>query len=189
MTSVVGIDPSLASTGLARITYGSPAWWVVECDTIATQGRRGDGLAARAERIDDIARGVKNFVDGASMVVLEGPSFGSRGGSSWDRAGLWWRIVDNLVCAEVGTGVHFGVCSPSSRAKFATGRGNADKAAVAASAAKLWPDAEIGNSDEADALVLASMAACTQEWPVPFDMPAYREDALKPLMSTGEAHV
>lgn len=151
---VIGVDPSLASTGLAFVgdeeTYAG---------VIPSRGKRADKLPARAERIQDIALEVADWwpyfptARPADLYVIEGPAHGLPGGSIWDRAGLWWRIVHSLPTDRIA------VVSPTTRAKWATGKGNADKGAVAAVAARLCPDVELTSSDAADALILALMGA------------------------------
>ncbi|MGW5645045.1 hypothetical protein ACWEV3_40890 [Saccharopolyspora sp. NPDC003752] len=173
MTNIAGVDLSLVSTGLARVTHGAGRW-VADTSTIPTKGHRDDTLQQRHDRIRRIGDKVRDWCRNADLVVVEGPSHGSRGGSPVDRYGLWWRVVGRLLDAELPVAV----VAPTTRAKFAAGKGNADKAAVAVAAARIWPDAEITGSDEADALVLASIGACLLGLPVLFDLPKYRTDAL-----------
>lgn len=173
MTSIVGIDMSLTSTGLARVTYGA-GQWVTETHSRTSKGKLKDTITMRHARIRGIASDVHEWASGAALAVIEGPSFGSRGGSPVDRYGLWWRVVGRLVDAEIPVVV----CPPQTRAKFASGRGNDDKAAVAVAVSKMWPDAEIANSDEADALALGSAGACLLGLPVPFPVTKYRTDSL-----------
>lgn len=83
---------------------------------------------------------------------------GSHGGSPWDRAGLWWRIVHRLLGADIPVAV----CPPTVRAKWATGVGGgpkATKALVAVAVARLWPDVDAASDDEWDALAMASLGA------------------------------
>jgi Holliday junction resolvasome RuvABC endonuclease subunit len=153
--SIYGIDPSLASTGLAYISD----WYTPVTSVIRTKGKRADGLVERDGRIMHLRAAVLGWkpngesARSAKLIVIEGPSHGSRGGSPWDRAGLWWNIVHDVSADRVA------VVPPPTRAKWATGNGRADKAAVAVVAARLCPDAELPSSDAADALVLALMGA------------------------------
>lgn len=157
-STAYGIDLSMTSTGLAQIgTNGIVCTWTEE-----SSGRRGDDVATRALRLADLAHRITALVysDDAALVVIESPSYGSVGASSWDRAGLWWLVVSKLVAC----GVPVALCAPNTRAKYATGNGKADKAAVAGAVARLFPDVAISNSDESDALVLAHMAAVHLGW-------------------------
>lgn len=156
---VIGIDVSLTSTGIASIRRGEVATPVV--DTIVSKGHRGDSLDDRTMRLAQIREGVVDWIYGGAMkvpallTVIEAPvSVRHPGGSTWDRAGLWWQIV--------GTARHYGpvvTVSPTTRAKWATGNGRADKAAVAAAMTRYAPQVQLDNSDEADALALAYMGA------------------------------
>lgn len=182
-TTVIGIDPSLRRTGLARITYADEqlrAWGQPEpvrsvqlAQTVETwvrpsSGRPSDDLDRRARRLFGIAADVLAFALPCELVVIEGPSFGSGvSGSAWDRAGLWWRIVGRLTDAEVAVAV----VPPQTRAKWITGRGNADKVQVREAVTRLWHPwwmpRNQRDDNEADALVLASMGAQWLGLPVP----------------------
>jgi Holliday junction resolvasome RuvABC endonuclease subunit len=173
--SIYGIDPSLTSTGIALIDGDK-----IRVGTVHSSGRRGDTIAQRGKRIKVIAEDVHRHgfpvIMGADhqpveLVVIEGPSHGSVGGSMWDRAGLWWSIVQRLPAARLA------VVPPQTRAKWVTGKGNADKAAVANIVGKLCPDVDVPNSDIADALALALMGAHALGLRPDLDR-VYRTDAL-----------
>lgn len=148
---VVGVDLSLTATGLAAVTSDG----TYETTTVKSSGKRGDSLAQRADRIDDIVFHVNDFTTHwrPDLVVLEGPSIMSKGGSNWDRAWLWGMVVDSWLQAGVA------VVPPTVLKKWAAGKGNADKAAVALGIARLWPEFECDSDNEADALGLASMGS------------------------------
>lgn len=137
---VAGIDVSLTGTGVA--TLGGTT-------LITSSGKRKDSIAQRRNRIKGIVDQVLIEVGVVHLVVIEGPSHHSVGGSVWDRAGLWWRIVDRL-CAE---GIPVAVMPPMSRAKYATGNGGSRKEAVMEAAQRRY-GAVLDNDNEADALVL-----------------------------------
>lgn len=159
MSRILGIDTSLTSTGLATIRPGEGA----SVHHIPTRGRRGDTLVDRNQRINGICAEVSLWSsNGIALAVVEGPSVASVGGSPWDRAGLWWRIVAGLLSHDIPVAV----VAPSSRAKWATGSGAASKAGVAAAMQRRFPDIEITRDDEADALALAAMGAQHLGWDV-----------------------
>lgn len=155
LTHVVGIDLSLASTGLAVHHQDG----TIGTDTITTKGHRGETLAERWARIRRIRDEIRHWLATDRLVVIEGPAGAAPGGSTWDRAGLWWAVVDLAMqrCPVA-------VVVPSTRAKWATGNGRADKAAVAVAMSKRAPGVELANSDEADALALAWMGAQWLGW-------------------------
>jgi len=150
-TVVLGIDVSLTATGLAAVT--SDGFTVT---TAGSVGKRGDSIAARENRIGRLVRDIGAFIENWSdyeLAVIEGPSIMSKGGSNWDRAWLWGAVVEALG------GEHTAVAAPTTVKRWAAGKGNADKAAVAVGVARLWPSFECGSDNEADALALASMGA------------------------------
>ena len=152
---VLGVDLSLASTGVAAIRKHVAGWIYAETLTIASAGRRSDNLTMRWARLARITSDVVEHATGVDLVVIEGPSIMSQHGSAWDRAGLWWQVVTELLDAEIPVAV----VPPTVVKKFATDRGNADKAAVAVGMSRLWPTVEATSDNEWDALALAHIGA------------------------------
>jgi hypothetical protein len=126
MTLVVGVDSSLTGTGRAVVDGGKP----LGVNVLRSTGKRADTVPQRQQRIRDLADRVTGWgrtqlvadwpavgVVRPDLVVIEGPSHASRGGSPWDRAGLWWAILVRWQ------GVPVAVVPPSCRAKWATGEG------------------------------------------------------------------
>lgn len=151
-TLVVGIDPSLTSTGIA---HAYPHQATAVTDTITTKGARADSLTVRHTRLTQIATTVLDHTRGATLAVIEGPSYGSVGAGTWDRGGLWWLIVDALL----SNGIPLAVAPPTCRSRYATGRGNAGKDEVMLAVARRYPDVDLENNNEADALVFAAAGA------------------------------
>lgn len=170
MTSaVLGLDVSLRRTGLAAITYADGACtahtWLA-----ATEAPRVDSVFHRVGRLDLLRRQVQAVLDRLpappELALVEAPSYGSHDAYGHENAGAWWTVVTTLVAA----GIPVGTCAPMTRAKWATGKGNADKHAVVAAVLDLWPGQFVGASkrfDEADALCLATAGAQRLGWPVP----------------------
>ncbi|MFB7589327.1 hypothetical protein [Streptomyces sp. NPDC056169] len=141
---VAGLDISLTGTGIS--TIGGTT-------RVPTAGRRADSLADRDTRLRFITGRVIEEVGTVDLVCVEGPvSYQQPGGSTWDRAGLWWRIVSSFVGREIPVAV----IPPTSRAKYATGRGNARKNSVLEAAQQRY-GAILPTDDEADALILRAM--------------------------------
>lgn len=151
---VVGLDLSLQSTGIA-----TPAG----VRTVRSSGVKGSPLRVRHARLHVIATDVclavteSAHVDGQglALVVIEGPSLGQQRQSGvHDRSGLWWLVVDELLSA----GHLVAEVPPATLKKYATGRGNADKGAMADAAARRMPDVQTrGQDDAVDALWLRAM--------------------------------
>lgn len=146
---VTGVDLSLTSTGLAVIVDGTAS---VARFTTTTAG---NDVGARHRRLIRIAHQVHEWCTGADLVVIEGPSYGSATGHQHDRSGLWWLAVHRVLNA----GLPLAVVPPTSRARYATGKGNAAKDAVLAAVVRRYPDVDVAGNDQADALVLAAMGA------------------------------
>jgi hypothetical protein len=144
--TVLGLDPSLTKFGVAS----SRGWTRVLKPPAAVRGH------VRMEWLYD--RILEAVPADVALVVVEGPSYGSQGAmrqaGHHERAGLWWLLTHSLW----KRGVDYAVASPASRAKYATGKGNADKATVVREVTRRFPWFQ-GGEDEADALVLAAMGA------------------------------
>lgn len=177
MTTIIGIDASLVSTGLARITTDGTDWLA---ETGCAQSKpTSTTVAGRAARVRRIVADVLDFVLPCDVAVLEAPIFGgSFGQGTFERGWLWGAIASKLVEHSVPV---LDV-APKTRASFAAQAGGADKAAVALAVGRMWPHwtpgVSAGVNDQADALALASIGVVLVALEPPFAMPAYRTKAL-----------
>lgn len=161
MTTVIGLDLSLTSTGVALVQDGVLDRQQVF--SIKTTGKKGDNLARRSSRLHNIYAQLATFIDDdfVDLVVIESPSFGSQHGSAHDRSGLWWMVVHHLWVREVPVAM----VSPQGRAKWATGNGASKKPAVYAAAKERYGDF-FKSDDEADATLLAGIGSWRLERPM-----------------------
>lgn len=160
--SVVGIDPSLTAAGIA--IGGNP--YRPDLYTVGRKGRAGEGYRERCRRVVAQTKRVCALVPAdAELVVMEGPSYGSRFGSHMERDALWVGIYSTLD----GRGIRIAVCAPTTRAKWASGRGNAGKPEVLTAVRAQWPHVHIADDNQADALTLMSMGAHHLGWSLPFE--------------------
>lgn len=163
---IVGIDPSLTSTGVAVIggaTTGTPAA-TYRVESGPPKRARGDKrpatLAERHTRIRDISHlASASWLSSSdvALAVIEGPSYGSQGASTWDRAWLWGSLVDRLLSNDIPVVI----VPPKTRALWATGSGASGKSPIAVHLSRMWPelDPDGVSDDEWDALALASIGA------------------------------
>lgn len=176
---VLGVDSSLTGTGFAVVELGS-AGWSTAMWTAGRKGSRSESLAQRSRRVASIVDSIEDAgISTLSAAGIEAPAHGARGGSVWDRAHLWWEIVERLL----SSGVPVVLVNSSTRQKFAVGHSHSvqrpvDKSDVAMAAARMWPEAEIVGNNAADALVIASVVASRMGLDVPFPLHGYRRDAL-----------
>lgn len=152
---ILGLDVSLTSTGYSG------------CGQRGTITSKAKGV----ERLEDISVAVRNLIITCppnTVVIIEGYSFASRN-SQAHSIGEVGGVVRLTLFRE---GVPFIEVPPTSRAKFATGKGNASKneviSAVSARTGIVWSGK--GADDEADAFVLEEMGLVIQghgryEWP------------------------
>lgn len=143
---LVAYDLSLTGTGIA-VLYTNTGQV-----TVRTVAPKSTGHA-RLSTILDVVLETSLHAD---LAVIEGPSFGSSGAGSHERAGLWWLVAHEYLH---GHQVPYAVVPPSTRAKYACGKGNANKAAVLTAVIRRYPNVNVRNDNEADALILVAMAA------------------------------
>lgn len=167
---VVGLDLSLTATGLAFIRPDAPA----SVQTIKSTGAKDASLAQRAERLHGLARDILLASLYADVVVIEQPAYNQTGGSHHDRSGLWWLVADSLL-PEVDRVVEV---TPQAVKKYATGKGNASKDEVLAAVVRRYPDIDVANNNEADALVLAAIGSRLAGYPIEESLPAAHLDSL-----------
>ncbi|MEU2013078.1 hypothetical protein [Nocardia sp. NPDC019302] len=177
--SVVGLDLSLTSTGIAI----APPRTRPACGTIGSAGKKGDSWATRYRRLGDLAGRIIVAVPEGALVVMEAPSYGSVTGSQHDRSGLWWMVFDLLA----GTTRTVLPVEPTVRAKYATGKGNAGKDAVLAAAVRRYADINITGNDTADAVVLMAIGCRLLGAPIDDPMPMANLAALDKLTLPVEA--
>ena len=140
---IIGLDLSLTSTGIA-----GRGW----TDRVRPPGSAG-GLHGALSRMRDIRDTVLGYARGADLVVIEGLAYSRTTGKATERAGLWWMVMEALAARDVPVAV----VTPTARARYATGRGNAGKDEVLAAVIRRYPAYLVRGNDEADALVLAAM--------------------------------
>lgn len=153
MHTVVGIDLSLTSTGIAIITGG-----IATTQRVTSKGKADATLEQRLKRLNDLAATIADITEARkpTLVLIEAPSFQSKGGQAHDRSGLWWLVVTTLchfpwiVVVQV---------PPSCRMRYGAGKGNAAKDDVLSAVVRRYPDVDVNGNDEADALILAAMGA------------------------------
>ncbi|PQM51814.1 hypothetical protein C5U48_12875 [Mycolicibacter virginiensis] len=159
---VAGIDPSLTSTGVAILEHGNPAY----LHAVGHGGRDGASYDHRSRRIVSQCRTITGILATwtLDLAVIEGPAYAHANAYTHDGAGLWWGLYSALRARKIPTAV----IAPKTRARWATGNGNADKKAVLAAVRTWWPNTTIRNHDIADALALATIGAHHHGDPMPF---------------------
>lgn len=143
---VMGLDPSLTSTGVAIIRpplqEGDESVF-----TTVIKTKAGEDIT---KRIDYIAGEIIELVllHRPTLICIEGLAFGARGRSMFDLAGLHHVIRRDLMRHRVE------VVAPQALKKFVTGKGNAKKDQMKLSVYKHW-SVEFLTTDETDAYALA----------------------------------
>ena len=150
---VVGVDPSLTSTGLAVIHHGS-----AQCYTIRPGGLRDH------ERLAYLGKKVASWCEGADLIVIEGGAYAAKF-QAFDLGGLFWVLTHYLWIKDM----RYAVVPPACLKKYVTGSGGGAKASkdrVLAAAINRFGGTQIDGNDQADALGLAAMGADWLGFPI-----------------------
>jgi Holliday junction resolvasome RuvABC endonuclease subunit len=182
---VLGIDSSLTATGLARIDIGdyddNLQVWSHDVSTVtvgAPKPTKDKSKRALARRVNALIEQIEWCFkdDDPDAVALEGLAYGARGEAAWILPWVFGRIIE--LCETYD--VPLQIVATSARAKFAAGKGNADKDHVLAAAIKLFPGAEIASNNEADAAIVGAVLCQKLEKPIT-DVTQYRIDVVNAL--------
>lgn len=170
---VAGIDPSLTNTGMAVLDNGQPVYR----HSYGEDGHKTDTTLIRNRRMRGLRRYIRDCFApfDLDLLVIEGPSFGSRYGNPHERGGLYHAVIADFDVRKVP----IAIIPPKTRAMWATGRGDADKAAVLAEVKLWWPGQFVANHDEADAFALAAAGAFWLGDPLPFEVKGRHRSALE----------
>jgi len=173
--TVIGIDPSLSATAICPYTIGvvkQPPIHVLAADPPVKN------VSDRICRWNDLVERIASEMDCHGQIraiAIEGYSFGSRGGRMADLAEFGGLLRNEIL---TGFSVPLFEIPPTSVKKFATGKGNTGKIAVATALIKRY-DVEYETDDEYDAYAIARMCACLVGLEKP--QTKFQEEALKGL--------
>lgn len=170
---ILGIDTSLTGTGLARIDVApappgavpadvAMAWEIDTATVGAPKPTKDKSKRAMVRRVDALLAQIAPAFEGVDAVGLEGLAYGAKGEGAWVLPWIWGEVIRMVDRADVP----LTIVATSARAKFATGKGNADKETVLLAAAKLMPEADILNNNEADAAIVAAVVCQQHGLPV-----------------------
>lgn len=164
---ICGLDQSLTSFGLVTATDEFAGRWTINLHRIMPGKLRGD------ERLDYLMTEVVQRCEGAHLAVVEGLTYGAKGDSLLELAGLLTMTRHTLWTM----GVPYAVMNPTLVKMWATGDHQADKIAMVTAAIRRFPDLDIDSHDVADALWLCA-AGCEHAGRPLAQMPKDRVAAL-----------
>lgn len=145
---VLALDLSLTGTGVA---------YEGGVSTIKTKLKDEARLAFITDGVITHVRSMPAY-----MVIIEGLAFASQTGKAAERGGLHYMVRTELWRKQVP----FAICPPTTLKKWVVGKGNAAKDEVMIAAVKLFPDVNITNNNEADAMGMYSMAMAYLNSPI-----------------------
>jgi crossover junction endodeoxyribonuclease RuvC len=137
---LLALDLSLTHTGVCDHSGGTSC--------LVMNARRG------MERLDTIARRVQSLARGVELVVIEGPSYASKGSSLFQIAGL--NEVVRFMLYRMG--VPYVDVPPGTLKKWATGSGAAKKVDMVVTARERYGLCGTTDDNESDAYLLWAMA-------------------------------
>lgn len=183
---VVGLDYSLTSAGIARVTLpgdGGPAQTYTT--TLGRKGEQGETLLQRWLRLDRQATDVLAELGSPDLVLIEGQPPGTEG-FSHDRSGGWWLAVDRFLGSSYSLGVGLAEVHVTHLKMFATGYGSGPhsrkpqvaEAVIARYGHLFHIPAGRGRGDVCDAVALAAMGCHILGRPLVEGLPASHLRAL-----------
>ena len=167
---VLGIDTSLTGTGLALIDIatwppsrpprqgGEPVEFSADTVTVsASKPTKDKSKRAMARRVNGLIEQIEWCFkdDRPDQVGLEALAYGARGEGAWVLPWIFGRVIE--LCETYD--VPLQVVATTARAKFATGKGNADKDTVLLATSRQFMPNEVHpkNNNEADALIVGAV--------------------------------
>lgn len=180
--NIVGVDPSMTGTGIALydVVRNTTATHLIKSKPPEVEERNKKGKKVkpswpdRLDRHQLIVDKVIEIVPAGSFVIYEGPAYSATGNATHDIGGIWWLMA--IALRQHGCTVL--VVGPGSRAKYATGKGNAPKAEVLAAAIKRYADYEIVNDNVADGVVFLAIGRRLLGVPIEDSLPKTHLDAM-----------
>lgn len=169
MTLIVGLDLSLTA----------PGWFVHEPSGVTHHGTWNPGKLQGLVRMQWILSRVLGLVgvapkEDGTLVVIEGFSFGSKGRSVYEIAGLGY-IVRYALWRR---GFQVVEVTPSQLKKFATGKGNAPKEIIIREVFKRW-GIDAADNNAADAVVLGRIGMHIAQVDSSENLTAFQREVLK----------
>lgn len=193
MPRILGIDSSLTGTGLARIDVSNNHTWDgrdhnMDVATVAAPGPTKDkSHRAMVRRVNALIEQIEGAIAPSTeldidldhlpdLIAIENLAFGARGAGAWVLPWIFGR------CCELAEryDIPLIVVATSARAKYATGKGNADKEVVLLAANNLFPAAQISNNNEGDAAVVGAIGCHYLGYPIVPET-AYRLDVMEKI--------
>lgn len=181
----VGLDLSLTGAGVAVINgeasrqFGDAKY---ETATFRSSGSAKDNIQSRHGRIEGQAEKIISFIldtgETPRLVALEEMPYGASGAGTVERTGLWWYVVNGLMRQAFP----LMLVNVSTVKIYGTGKGNkVDKDDVLVAALRRYPEAPISNNNEADAFLMAAMAARISGEPIEDALPQTHLRAMEKL--------
>lgn len=172
---VVGLDLSLRSSGIARVTVHDDGRVETFTTTVGRPAEARATLVQRWIRLDATRDVILDEIEEPGrpgpyphLVVMEGPAFGAAANAGGeDLTGLRWLVLDRLLA----DGIRVVVVAPTTLKAYATGDGRASKTHVVAAIRRHYGDRftiPTGHAaeDVADAIALAAMGARALDHPI-----------------------
>ena len=178
MPRVLGIDTSLTATGLARIDVNSydadgyVADIVVATVSAPKPNPRDKSKRAMALRVNPLIEHIESAIFDPDndapdsplpdLIAIETLAYAAKGSGVWVLPWIFGRVMElavkyNIPVVEVGTG---------QIKKYATGSGVAQKETVMLAVNRRWPEAEISNDNESDAMTAGAIGCDYLGFPI-----------------------
>ena len=171
MCKVMAIDPSLTGFAICILEKGGKEVYADEKKTKPVKTLKG-----RVSRMESLVLFADKVVVDyePDYIFIEGYAFNAKGSSGVTLGELGMLVRSNLITMDIKGLVEV---PPTTLKKFITGKGNANKIAVASTLSSKF-NKEFKSDNEADAYGLAQLGLATQGWQ-DFKLTKKQEEAVK----------
>lgn len=174
VTTVLGVDSSLNSTGLCRVELlpwppsrpfrqaDEPVQAKISVSTLSTFKCKEKTKREYSRRVTRVIEQIEEAMDGVGLVAIEELAYGAKGEATWVLPWIWGRVID--LCEKHDIPVI--TVSTTAVKKYVTGNGGCKKEIATLAIVRRWPEVEIVDNNQADALVVAAMGCRYLDLPI-----------------------
>lgn len=172
---VMGIDPSLTATGVCTVLLDADSWpsptgpapldtveHFVDVRTFSTSKPKLKTKREYSQRVTRVLDQVEEFLRISDLVSMESLAYAAKGEAVWVLPWIFGRVID--LCERYDKELI--VVGTAQVKKYVTGKGIAPKEQALLATVRRFPQADIKDNNQADALVCAAVGCRYKGLPI-----------------------
>ena len=171
---VLGIDPSLTATGVCTVLLGTDSWpsaidpappdveHFIDVRTLSTGKPKLKTKREYSQRVTRVIDQVEEFLRISDLVSMESLAYAAKGEAVWVLPWIFGRVID--LCERYDKELI--IVGTSQVKKYATGKGLIPKEQALLATVRRFPQVEIKDNNQADALVCAAVGCRYKGLPI-----------------------